>query len=596
MKIVEKITKLIEDSLSKQGIDFKGLDIIIEIPNEPQNGEYSTNIAMKLSSQLKRNPLEIAKDIVENIDEDGDIEKIDFAKPGFINFHLSNRYFLTDLTKMVEGGDDYFKFNIKKDKEVVIEYTDANPFKELHIGHLYSNNVGESFARLQEALGADVKRACYQGDVGLHVAKALWGLEKKLNEENISFEEIEELPLEQKVKYLGDAYVLGAEYYDELKDASAIEEIVNINYYIFSLTLPSLEKKDFSKYEEINLSEKYQKGRQWCLDFFEKIYEKLGTKFDYYFFESEVGEAGLKIVLDNIGKIFEKDEGSVIYRGDEKKNLHTRVFINSHNLPTYEAKEIGLALRKSETLDFDESIVITADEQSGYFRVVLDALSKIDPSLSEKTRHIAHGKVKLPGSIKMSSRKGGILAGEWLIEETQKRIIEIMRNNENVDEDLLEEISEKIAVGAIKYAFLKVGVGRDIVFDFDKSITFDGDTGPYLMYVYSRCKSILRDAESSDSGNICLDSCLSNPDIKRLVVDISKYKTVLLDSATNYSPSTLCQYLFDLGQSFNAFYQNVRILDAQEEDKQILLLIVEVTMKIMKNGLNNLGIDVVEKM
>jgi arginyl-tRNA synthetase len=413
----------------------------------------------------------------------------------------------------------------------------------------------------------------------------------------MKFEELEKLPLEKRVKYLGEAYVLGARQYDELKDEVAIKETDELNYYIFSLTSDSLEKKDFSKYEEDNIEEKYTKGRQWCLDFFETIYQKVGTKFDQYFFESEVGESGLRVVLENVGEIFEKDQGAIIYRGDEQKNLHTRVFVNSYGLPTYEAKEIGLALKKNEVLEFDESVVITADEQSGYFKVVLDALSKIEPDMAKKIKHFAHGKVKLPGSSKMSSRKGGILSGEWLINETKGKVKEVMKESGKLSGVLLDRVSEKVAIGAIKYAFLKVTVGRDIIFDFDKSISFDGDTGPYLMYVYARCASILKEAEKLvDPRNVCLDPCMNNTETRELVSILGRYRSSLLDSSVNYAPSILTQYLFNLGQAFNSFYQNVRVLDAPDEQREILLLIVKSTMLVMKDGLNNLGIDVVEKM
>ena len=596
MDIINKIEKLIESSLEALGIDNSNVEIEVEAPVDSSYGEYSTNIAMRLASSLKKNPMEIAQNIVDSLGEDIDIEKVDIANPGFINFHLSNRYFLAEIAKIIEKTE-YLQFDEKDGQKIVIEYTDANPFKEFHIGHLYSNAVGESFSRLQEAVGADVIRACYQGDVGLHVAKSLYGLEKKLAEEKKRFEDLEKLSLEERVKYLGQAYVIGSTQYDEVKDPEVINEVNEINYYIFSLTSDSIEKKDFSEYEKRNIAQMYKKGRQWCLDFFEKIYEKVGTKFDHYFFESEVGEAGLKIVLEYVGKIFEKDDGAIIYRGDEKKNLHTRVFVNSHGLPTYEAKEIGLALKKKEVLGYDESVVITADEQSGYFKVVLDALSKIDHDVAQKIRHFAHGKVKLPGSSKMSSRKGGILSGEWLINETKSRVKDIMKTNDELSGVILNRVSEKIAIGAIKYAFLKVTIGRDIVFDFEKSITFDGDTGPYLMYVYSRCNSILKSAgKLANPKNVCIDPCMESPETKDLVLQISRYRKALLDSASNYSPSILCQYLFSLGQSFNSFYQAVHVLDAPNEQREILLLIVKATMLIMKDGLKNLGIDVVEKM
>ncbi len=596
MDIEQKIKKLVTKALFSKDFSFNEEDVIIDIPADIANGHYSTNIAMRLASQLKRNPLEIAQEVVDALEADPAISKVEVAKPGFINFFLSNRYLLTQISKIASNKGDYLNLDAKIGKKVVIEYTDANPFKEFHIGHLYTNSVGESFARLQEAVGAQVKRANYQGDIGLHVAKTLWGLEEKLREEKVTFEDLEQASLKARVRFLGEAYALGAEYYDDFKDKMVQEEIDEINYYIFSLVSDIEPRDSFKKYEEMNLSEKYKKGRQWCLDYFETIYERLGTTFDYYFFESEVGQTGLEIVMKNVGKVFKKDDGSIIYKGDEKKNLHTRVFVNKQGVPTYEAKEIGLAFKKAELVDYDESVVITGNEQVGYFKVVLDALSKLNKDLSEKTVHIPHGMVRLPGKAKMSSRKGEIIRGDDLLDSVKEKVMNIMEHSDQVDEDNILLVSEKIAVGAIKYAFLKVSVGKDITFDIEKSISFEGDTGPYLMYVYSRCNSILKEADFENPRGVCIESCMDNPLVKGLSVQISRYEKQLLDSSINYSPSTLAQYLFSLGQTFNSFYQGVRVLDAPDEEREILLSLVKATMVVIQDGLDKLGIEVVEKM
>ena len=414
-----------------------------------------------------------------------------------------------------------------------------------------------------------------------------------MSEEGRSFEDIEKKSLVDRVKYLGDAYMLGFQYYDDEKDEDAIKEIDAINYYIFSMFVSQLEKKEAPQYEGIDLKDIYQKGRLWCLDYFETIYDRVGTSFDYYFFESEVGESGLKVVLDNVGSVFKEDDGAIIYEGDKEKGLHTRVFVNKYGIPTYEAKDLGLAIKKDELVDYDESIIITGNEQAGYFKVLFDALGKVRKDLAGKTRHISHGMVRLPGAEKMSSRKGKIIEAQWLLDETKKRVLAVMEENGKGEKD---ETAEKISQAAIKYAFLKVGVGKDVVFDFEKSISFDGDTGPYLLYVYARGNSILKDSGCKDLGSLCLGSCLANPYTKELLAHIGKYGGVVLNSGMSYSPSILCQYLFDLGQKFNNFYQNVRVLDAQDDDKVFLLSVVEATMITMKDGLNLLGIEVVEQM
>lgn len=591
----EKIEKIITEVLEKIGLDTSSVNIVVEIPKDSSNGDYSSNIAMRLASVLKKKPLDIANEIVANIDSEG-FSQVEVVAPGFINFYLSPTYLLKNVQRIVKDPAGYFKFDLNKGQKLVVEYTDANPFKVLHIGHLYSNAVGEAFSRLQEVLGGTVKRANYQGDVGLHVAKTLWGLEKKLSAEGKSFADIEKLSLLERVKYLGDAYVEGAEVYDYSDDKEAKKEMDEINYYIFYMITPVLEKRDFKRFEEVGMKEKYSKGRLWCLDFFETIYERLGTKFDYYFFESEVGEVGLKLVLDNVGKVFKEDGGAIIYEGDEKKNLHTRVFVNKYGLPTYEAKELGLAVKKKEVVGYDHSVIITANEQSGYFKVVMDALGKLDSESAKGTQHFSHGMVKLPNAQKMSSRRGGVISAEWLLDEVKVKVIEKMKEVDNVSSEETEKIAEKIAVGAIRYAFLKVAVGNDIVFDFEKATSFEGDSGPYIQYTYSRALALVSEFGNDSVGNACIGRCLENPFVLNLIRSVSKYKEVLLDSALAYSPSILCQYLFDLSQIFNSFYQNVRLSEMSEDERIPIILIIKALTNVLQDGLYKLGIEVVERM
>ncbi len=594
IEVKEKIAKSLQAIVKDMGVELES--VVVQEPTDITHGDLSSNIAMQLSKSLKSNPMDIASKIVSIFPKDEDIERVEVVKPGFINFFFSDTYLLNMLESINTKKDNYFKLDIKSGKRYVIEYTDPNPFKTLHIGHLYSNMVGESFSRLVEALGACVTRANYQGDVGLHVAKTMWGLFKMFENDGITFEELSKKSLVDRVRYLGDAYMLGFKMYDDQKDERVINDVKDINYYIFSLYIPSLEKREYFKdLESKNLKEIYLKGRDWCLEYFERIYERTDTKFEKYYLESEMGEKGMEIVKENMegkGKnIFKASEGAVVYEGDESKGLHTRVFINSEGLPTYEAKELALAFKKFEELSFDESVVITADEQSSYFKVVLDALSQLRPEVANIYKHFSHGLVRLPGAEKMSSRKGKILEGEWLLDETKKRVEDMMRSNGKWNEEQILEVSDLIAVASVKYSFLKVTVGKDVIFDFEKSTSFDGDTGPYLLYVYARCNSILEGGKGTDSTKTIpvLDS-----HTKGLLRVISRYQPILLSSALTYSPSTLCSYLFDLGQTFNTFYTNVRVLDS--EDKEFLLGVVEATSQTMKHGLNTLGINVVERM
>lgn len=593
MDIKDTVLKNLKEVSIQLGFNID--DIKVEIPSDFTHGDLTSNIAMQIAKSVGKNPMDIANKILSAFPKDENIEKVEVIKPGFINFFFSQKYLLSVLNE-INTNAQYFKLDILTGKKYIIEYTDPNPFKIFHIGHLYTNIVGESFAKLVEALGASVIRANYQGDVGLHVAKTIWGLLSMFERDSISIEELASRDLVDRVRYLGDAYMLGFNMYDDQKDELAIKEIKQLNYYLFSLHIPSLDRKEyFEKYEQLNIKNMYFNGREWCLQYFERIYSRTCTKFDKYYLESEMGEKGLEIVKENIvgnGKgIFKESDGSVIYEGDPNKGLHTRVFINSEGLPTYEAKEIALALKKYEDIHFDQSVVITANEQTPYFKVVFDALSQLSPEIANKYLHLDHGMVKLPNAEKMSSRKGKIIEGEWLLNETKTTVESSMIESGRWEGQDISEVSDTIGLSAIKYSFLKVSVGKDVVFDFSKATSFDGDTGPYLLYVYARCNSIL-----SEAGDLVLNSEGKELDIysKELLRSISKYKNILLSSALSYSPNTLCTYLFDLGKTFNSFYQNVKVLDS--DNSSFLLTLVSVTSKVMKHGLNILGINIVERM
>jgi arginyl-tRNA synthetase len=481
MKIKLLLQQQIKDILKDLGIE-EG-EVELNHPPQASMGDYSTNVALALFSKQEsgiknqewKNPRDIAQTIADALMIHASkfmIQKIEIAGPGFINIFLKPDYFLTELEGFTKDAYKPSLTTSFSGKKVMMEFTDANPFKELHIGHLYSNTVGESLSRLIEAAGSEVKRANYQGDVGLHVAKAVWGMKRKLDDEDRVLSDLAPATLQERVKWLGEAYALGAASYEE--DAISKDEIVQINKQIYE--------------EDPEVHELYATGRQWSLDYFETIYVRLGTKFDFYYFESKAGTLGLELVREFQEKgVFKESQGAIIFPGEEY-GLHTRVFINSLGLPTYEAKELGLAVTKYNDYHFDLSISVTANEINEYFKVLFKALSLVRPEIAEKTQHISHGMVKLPEG-KMSSRTGNILTGEWLLDEAKDRL-------RKAYPEMGEEVLDMVSVGAVKWALLRSGIGKDISFNFEQSISMEGDSGPYIQYTYARTQSVLHKSEA----------------------------------------------------------------------------------------------------
>jgi len=404
---------------------------------------------------------------------------------------------------------------------------------------------------------------------------------------------IDKKSLEEKVKFLGQAYALGVKAYEE--DENAKKEIEKINKQIYE--------------QDSAIMPLYQKGREWSLEYFETIYKRLGTKFDYYYFESQVGNIGLNLVNEHLKKgVFVKSNGAVIFSG-EKYGLHNRVFINSLGIPTYEAKDLGLAPTKYKDFSYDLSIIVTAQEQSDYFKVVLKALSKIAPKLAQKTKHIAHGVVRLPMG-KMSSRTGTVITGEWLLDEAKRRI---QKEYKEMD----QETAEKVAVGAVKYALLKSGIGRDIAFGFEESINLEGNSGPYLQYTYARTQSVLAKINPSTSlrarnqkSKIKISFArgrlvkLEGEEVS-LMRGLSKFPEIVEQAGEKFAPNLLCNYLFDLSQKFNLFYQKIPILHPGVNvthprgvigSRKFRLALTMAVGQVIKNGLYILGIESPGKM
>lgn len=579
MEINFKIKNLIKEALKNLGLGE--VDFVVEHPADLKMGDYSTNVAMVLAKAQKTNPKELAEKILQEMskslfDTDSDIERVVSAGNGFINFYLSKEFLQNSVIAIVDtkNHNENFGHNeIFAGKKVMVEYTDPNPFKPFHIGHLMTNVIGESVSRFIAFSGGEVLHANYQGDVGLHVAKAIYGLLKKGKPEN-------DLSIKEQAEYIGKCYSFGSGEYEENEGAK--KEIDAINKKVY-------EKND----ERIN--ELYDWGRRITLEAFEKIYEMLGTKFEYYFFESEMAPIGMKMVKENIGKVFEESDGAIVFKAEKHDpKLHTRVFINSQGLPTYETKDIGLNITKFEKENLDLSVIVTASEQADYMRVVQKALSFIKPEVENKMRHITHGMLRF-ASGKMSSRKGNVVTGESLINDVRHMVYEKIRDR-GFSEDEKEKIATDVGVSALKFSVLKQASGGDIVYDFDKSISFEGDSGPYLQYAYTRAKAVFKKAQAGNFEAKLQNFLPAEFPITEVEKLLYRFPEVVERSAKEFEPHYMTNYLIEIARAFNSFYGNNKIIDEKDANSPYKVAICEAFSVVMKNGLHLLGISTPEKM
>ena len=488
------------------------------------------------------------------------MEKVEVAGPGFINFHLSREFFVERVREALTEGDAWGKNTTLAGKKILVEYTSPNLFKQLHIGNLMSNVVGESLARVCEFGGAEVKRFNYPSDIGLTVAKGVWALRK--NGGNPS-----------DIGELGRAYQEGTSAYES--DQKAKAEIDEVNRKLYAG-------------EDAELSNIRESGVATSLAHIHAICETLGTQFDFEHFESESGPRGKDLVLAHIADgIFEKSDGAVVFRG-EKYGLHTRVFINSAGLPTYEAKDLGLAAIKQEAYSFDLSLTATAAEQDEYFKVVIRAIEEVFPALAGKVRHIGYGFLTLTTG-KMSSRKGNVITGESILAEMRERAFARM---DGVRKD--EKTADVIAVAAVKYMALRQETRSNIIFDPGKSLSFEGDSGPYLQYTHARICSVLSKAAAA---GVALAAAENAPaDISPAERLLYRFPEVVLRAQEEYEPHYVTTFLTELAGAFNAWYAKEQIVDAQDPHSPYKVALAQAVGQTLNNGLWCLGIKTPERM
>ena len=613
--------------------DLYGLNFEPDLTPSPDNidADYSTNAPLKLAKELHENPMAIAEKLANSAFEEhiwrrakygateprndgseGAFRKSTIASisaPGFLNFTLSDDY----LSDSIDVFDTDISSEQYKGQTVICEFSDPNPFKVLHVGHLYTSIVGDSIARLYEYAGAKVIRANFGGDVGLHVAKTMYALKQK---------PIEHLTIEDIAK----CYIEGTAAYED--DEKARAEITKLNKEIYQINAAGEPKKVLSRsmfadvanaerpkpvttglrersekesFSVSMLTELYWKGRELSYQYFDKFYDSIGVHFDKYYPESTVANLGLEKVKEQLEKgVYEYSDSAVIFNGD-RFGLHTRVFINKEGVPTYETKDVGLIFTKWQDYHFDKSTVITGSEQLDYMKVVLKSVEQYAPELVEKTTHLTHGLVKLPGGVKMSSRKGNFL-----------KAVDVLDMVKTALRDEYNSTDETVSLAATKYAFLKYKMGGNIIFDPKESVKMTGNSGPYLLYSCVRAKKILASANDASEEHVRRrgereateprDGGREGAFRRSIIADaerslekkILEYREVLDESVSELAPHKLANFLYELAQSFSRFYESCPVIGCDQEEARLKL--VQVYLAVMTHGLNILGITIPEEM
>lgn len=525
---------------------------------------------MEVGKKIGKNPLEVAKEFKKQLEGSiAEVEQIKIAHPGFLNFYVKREYITKQVMRAHTLSERWGWGNSFAGKEVLLEYTSPNLFKPLHIGNLVGNIIGESMARLFETQEAILRRINYPSDIGLTVAKGVWGLQQTNGDP-------------KNINELGSAYRFGNEAYEVDGEAKESIEVVNQSLYAD---------------DNAEISALWQRGKETSLAHLDALCRQLGTQFDAVIFESEAGPIGYALVHKHTGGtygIFEKDDGAIIFRG-EKHGLHTRVFISSQDLPTYEAKDLGnFLLKQKKYPNWTHAITVTGNEQREYFQVIIAAIRAVfEVDSSRSLEHIATGFLTLTGGEKMSSRKGNVLTGEQLLKELQEEAI--VRAKETRADDV-QSLAQHIATAALKYQILRQTVGSNIVFDKQQAFSFEGDSGPYLQYTYARCLSVAAKAEEVNVASFTAGSAVVPEKAYPIERLLCRFEEVVETVVRTRSPHHLIAYLTETASAFNVLYATERIADTDDAHAPYKVAITQSVAQTLKNGLWMLGIPAPEKM
>ncbi len=537
-------------------------EIILEKPIS-EFGDYAFP-CFELAKKLKKNPVEIAKELANKIKLNKSIEKIE-AKGPYLNFFVNKDILVNEtIAKILKEKDEYGNGNEKE--KIMIEFSQANTHKAFHVGHIRGTSIGESLARIFEFRGNNVIRSNYQGDIGMHVAKWIWCYLKYHSKEGIKKDE----------SWFAKIYVEAVKRLNEKPEFQ--DEVDGINR--------RLDSKEDKK-----LLELWKKTRKICLDSLEIIYKELNTKFDKYFFESELEENGKKISKELVNKGIAKISDGATIIDLEKFGLSVWVLLRKDETVLYSAKDIALAEKKFKEFKIDKAISIVGEEQNLHFQQLFKTLELMNFKQVKNYKHVGFGLVKLPEG-KMSSRTGdNILYSDFKNEVVDYAKKEIKKRYPKISNLELDKRALAIAIAAMKYDMLKQDPNRTIIFIKEEALNFEGNSGPYIQYSYARAASILRKAKLKPKASL-----LKEKEELEIISKIAEFPEIAKKSSEELKPSLIANYAYELAKLFNEFYQKYPVLKADKNISESRLALVLAVKQAIKNSLNLLGIDVVEKM
>lgn len=568
--VAEKIFKSVDGTLGLREI----YDQLVDPPN-PEMGDLAFGCFLLAKAQKKAPPM-IAQELQKNILPDAEIQSVQAVGP-YLNIRLNLNCFGDNVLQPIIDGTFFQRKLTESSPKTMIEYSQPNTHKELHVGHMRNACLGDSVVRLMRYASYPVISTTFPGDVGAHVAKCLWYLKYHYQGE---------IPATGKGEWLGKMYStahlkledeLGSEF--EAKNREQLTEI-----------LKQLEAHHGEFYDL------WKETRQWSIDLMKQVYQWAGIEFDTWYWESDVDSSSVSYVKS----LFEKgqlvqSEGA-IGMNLESENLGFCLLLKSDGTGLYATKDVELARRKFQDFNIEKSIYVVDMRQELHFKQVFKTLEILGFEQAKNCFHLKYNFVELPDGA-MSSRKGNIVPLMKLVSGMEAMVKEkyLTRYLQEWSADEINQTASQIAQGAIKYGMLKIDTNKKIVFDMDEWLKIDGESGPFIQYSYARVNSL---CEKLGYQKTKVDwTLLSHQTEKNLCQHLLNFNTVVLNCAETYRPSVLCTYLYELAKKFNVFYHECSIGQAETAElKHARLSLSHAVGETLKQGLALLGIPAPRRM
>ena len=544
-------------------------DIRLEVPPDPALGDYAFP-CFALAKTMKKAPAEIAKDLAKKLRLDF-IEKIEIKGP-YLNFFLKKELFAEKvIKKILKEKEDYGKGSEKK--KIIIEFPSPNTNKPLHLGHVRNMAIGQSVTSLLNFAGNKVIITNLNNDRGIHICKSMLAY-KKFGKNKA--------PDKKSDHFVGDFYVMFNKEAEKDKDLE-------------KEALEMLNKWEQHDKETIAL---WKKMNTWAVDGFIATYKRFNLKFDKIYNESEIYDKGKAVVMAGLKKgVFFKDEDGAVAI-DLGKELGKKVLLRADGTSIYITQDLYLAEEKFKAFNPDKSVYVVGSEQNYHFKVLFKVLELLGFKEAKHCYHLSYGMVNLPEG-RMKSREGTVVDADDILDEMQALAEkELKKRYESLKEKEIKERAEKIAMAAIRFFLLKIDSSQEMVFNPEQSISFEGDTGPYLQYTYARIASIFEKygkklAEKDFKADFSL---LKDEKEAELIKLLELFKDKASVAAEQYKPHLIANYLLELAHAFNEFYHKCPILQEKEELKMARLVLAYCVQQVLKSGLKLLEIDVLERM